>query len=595
MRKKLFFILLFLLLIPINISAASYDIITYNIDIIVNENRTIDVKEEYNIYFTQSGELKKKLTDKILFIRSNNSKFTNKIKISNVSLLKNNEKVDYKYNNNEITTSINDKIGNVENYVISYSYDYGKDSNNTIDELMIDIINGLEVNVSNANFKIEFPKDFDTSKIKFLENSNYIDDDIIYNINNNVVTGFVNKNVDSNISMYIEFPNNYFVGAVNHNKLSILILIAPIITIIIGIINYSKYCKNNKLKITLNENITNEYNSAEIAYLYKGYLTEHDLMTIFISLANNGYIRFIESDDGYKLGTFNSFVIEKIKDYDQDNAVVKILFEKIFQQKDMVELKDIEYNLYDTLVDAKSTIDNEENKDKLFFKDVKKSKNIIKLLIALSVIIVNFNSIYLFTEKYYLVPIISALMLLGIYLVFRIDNKILIKIFGIIFMISTLYIGIVPYIDSITSILIYLFGIVLILVTSYIHRIIPERTKYGNEVLSEIYGFKRMLEQLSDNEIKEKMSINSNYYYDMYPYIYVLELTNMWVKKFEGIIDKYPDWYITKEEFSLNNFQNFIKNMIFTITQAMFKRQLTGQSSVHVEYHKDSIKQSKLL
>ena len=26
--------------------------------------------------------------------------------------------------------------------------------------------------------------------------------------------------------------------------------------------------------------------------------------------------------------------------------------------------------------------------------------------------------------------------------------------------------------------------------------------------------------------------------------------------------------------------------MIFTVTQAMFKRQLTGQSKVHVEYHR---------
>ena len=91
---------------------------------------------------------------------------------------------------------------------------------------------------------------------------------------------------------------------------------------------------------------------------------------------------------------------------------------------------------------------------------------------------------------------------------------------------------------------------------------------------------------MSSSTLSEKQEINSNYFYDMYPYVYVLDSTDIWSRKASNIVKTYPNWYITKEEFSLDNFQKFVKNMIFTVTQAMFKKQLTGQSSVHVEYHR---------
>ena len=429
----------------------------------------------------------------------------------------------------------------------------------------------------------------DSSKIYFRYKNDWNNSIVDYQVNENIITGFLNANLKNNetFGLYLEFPDNYFVGASDHyNYWICFLLIVPVITLILSIFYFMKYKKGNKVPVVLEETVPYGFNSAEIAYLYKGYLKEHDLLTVLLSLANKGYIQFIESDDGYKLDSINSFTMTKQKDYDGDNASEKMLFEKLFQQKDTISLKDVEYNLYDTLMETKSSIDNIDNHERLFFKNIKRDKKILLIAIILSILTMNFNSIYLFTSNYFLIPVIVAVFTFGIYILFITDTKILIKIlFGILPIAFSLYVGIMPLINDIRTLIIYLAGTVLILICSIIYKLLPYRTIYGNEVYGRINGFKKALESMTSATFLEKQELNSNYFYDMYPYIYVLEDTDMWIKKASNNVTSYPNWYITKENFSLDNFQKFVKNMIFTVTQAMFKKQLTGQSTIHVEYH----------
>lgn len=595
MKKYLIFIMGLLCFLPNIVSAAPYEMITYDIDVKVNENRIATIEEEYNIYFIQKVDtFNKVFNNKLTTIRPDGSKRTTSAIVSNIVVMKENSKLNYKLENNIIHIDDISQKDTVKKYKISYQYDYGTDTGVGFDELFIELINGkIDANISSINFKIELPKSIDASKVKFLHNSKYIDTttDVTYSVNENIISGVLNRNLKSNesFSFYIELDDNYFSGASdNYNYLIFLLILVPIATTILAIIYYKKYRKNNKLNIILDDEIPHNYDSAEIAYLYNGYLKEHDLLTVLIAMANEGYITFNESDDGYKLESINTFTIEKQKDYDGQNAASKLIFEKLFQDKDIIELKDIEYNLYDTLMDAKNSIDNIDNQQKLFFKNVTKDKKILSILILISTLVMNFNSIYLFSSNYLMIPIIVALMIFGMYVMFIANTKLLIKIiFGLLLIGSTLYIGISPIMNDIRTLLLYIIGMILVFISTYIYKILPFRTKYGNEILSEIYGFKNFLEKMSISTLKEKIEQNPNYFYEMYPYIYIFDLTDIWIRKGENLIKEYPIWYLTKEEFSLANFQKFVKNMIFTVTQSMFKRQLTGQSRVHVEYHKE--------
>lgn len=593
MKKYIVLFISFLVFIlPNNVSALSYEMITYDINVKINENRIADIKEEYNIYFIDNlSSFKRFLNKKLVTIRPNGTKRITTSLISNIKVFLNDNPVEFTFDNNIITTLQQHKKDTVEKYTISYSYDYGKDTGVGLDEIFIELINGqIDTNISSISFTIELPHNIDASKVKFLYNSDWNNGEVDYSIEGNFIKGFLNRNLKSKekLSLYMELPEGYFVGATdNYNYLIWLLILVPLSTIIVAIVYYKKYKKGNITKIILNDEIPYNFNSAEIAYLYKGFLKEHDLLTILISLANNGYLKFIESDDGYKLDSINSFLIEKLKEYDGENAAEKLLFEKLFQDKDLIELKDIEYNLYDTLLEAKSSIDNTDNHEKLFFNKIMKDKRILSILIIISILAMNFNSIYLYTSNYFLVPVIVALMTFGIYILFVVDTKWLIKlIFGVLLIGISLYIGIMPLINDIRTLCLYLLGMIIIFLSSYIYKILPYRTLYGNEVYGRIHGFKVTLEKMSISTMKEKLESNPNYFYEMYPYIYIFENTDVWIDKAKNLVTEYPSWYSTKEPFSLQNFQKFVKNMIFTVTQAMFKRQLTGQSKVHVEYHR---------
>lgn len=595
MKKYIVLFVTFLIFVPQCVNALSYEMITYDTNIKINENRVANIIEEYNVYFVEDlSSFQRTLNQKLTTIRPNGTKRVTNSSIYDIQVFLNDEIVPFSFDNNVITIKQQHQKDTVEKYTISYSYDYGKDTGVGFDEIFIELINGkIDTNISSIHFTIEFPYDIDPSKIKFLYNSDWNSKEVDYSIEKNSITGFLNRNLKSKekFSFYMEFPENYFIGASDHyNYIIWLLILAPLATMIVSINYYNKYKKGNTTKIVLSEEVPYNFNSAEIAYLYKGFLKEHDLLTLLISLANNGYLRFVESDDGYKLDTINSFIIQKVKEYDGENAAEKLLFEKLFQEKDVIELKDIEYNLYDTLMEAKSSLDNIDNHEKLFFKTIMRDKRILAICIIVSILVMNFNSIYLFTNSYFFIPLIVFLMTFGLYILLIADTKWPVKlIFGIVLIGFSLYVGIMPIISDIRTLLLYIIGMILIFLSSYIYKILPYRTQYGNEVYGRIYGFKNSLEKMSISSLTKKLEINPNYFYEMYPYIYVLENTDMWIHKAEGIINEYPSWYSTKEPFSLQNFQTFVKNMLFVVAQAMFKRQLTGQSKVHVEYHRNKM------
>lgn len=588
--------LIFLLLIlPMGVKGADFEIITYDVEANFALDRTANINEKYNIYFINDiSKITRLIDKKITTIRPDRTKrITNGI-ISDVSVLERNFTSTVKNNEKIIEINSNFIKDTLEEINVSYKYNFGKDTGVGYDELFFEIVDGnFDATISGVTFKITLPKSFDSSKIKFAYDSKYnlSNEDVTYSVEDNTIIGTLNRSLTpgTKFQIYIELPDKYFAGATdNYNYMMFLLLIFPIVTIVFAFICLKKYKFKNKVNIDVSEEIPYDFSSAEIAYIYKGYLKEHDLMTVLIDLANKGYIMFEELDDGYKLGRANSFRMTKLKDYDSDDAATKILFDKLFQKKDVIELSDIEYNLYDTLIEAKGTIDNKYNNEKIFFQDISKNKMILAILSIISVIAINAYSIYLYTSSIWFIPVISAILIFGIYILFIANTNFFVKLlFGMGLMVASMYIGIIPIFNEQKTLIIYIIGMLLILGSVYIYKILPYRTKEGNEYLGKVYGFKAALDNLPIVEIDNRLKENPNYFYELYPYMYVMDDLELWISKCSNLVKKYPDWYHTKEDFSIRNFEKFVKNMIFMTTQAMFKRQLEGQSKTHVEYRKD--------
>ncbi len=61
------------------------------------------------------------------------------------------------------------------------------------------------------------------------------------------------------------------------------------------------------------------------------------------------------------------------------------------------------------------------------------------------------------------------------------------------------------------------------------------RTLFGEELIGRIKGFRNYLETVEKDKLEKLVEENPNYFYDILPFAYVLNVTKKWIKKFEDI------------------------------------------------------------
>lgn len=593
--KYLLYIFLFVLIFPMGIKAENTEYTLFNSDIIVNKDRTLNVTENYKVYFIKNTKkITRKLNGTLTATRPDRSSFSIDSIVSDITSKSSKIKIGKKDKMTNIDLSVAGYEDEIGEYNLSYKYNLGKDLSSKYDELYYDIVSNIDSSISNLTFTITMPTKIDPSKVDFSIDQKYnlTKDDITLTYEDNKITGTLNKLLEKGqtFSIRIELKNGYFVGATdNFNYLNFIALIPPIIGFIIVLMFWWKYGRKNKLNVKKMDIIPNNFDSAEIGYLYKGKCEEMDLVTLLLYLANQGYLKIVENDDGYKLGKENSFRFVKLKEYEKNNAAQKLIFEHLFKDSDVAELEGIEYKFADKLKEAKSVLNNQDNRNKLYFSDIKMKKILSLILIAISVIFINFTPIHLFTNTYYLIPVISLVLMLGLYVLFISNTTILLRlIFGVGLIGACVYICISPILIQPKLLFIYILGMVLIFIMTILYTKLSNRTKYGNEVLGDCYGIKIYLETISQSTLEEKLEESPNFYYDMVPYAYVLDSFETWIQKGKGIITNPPDWYIPSEEFKIQKFEKFVKNVLYTTTMVMLKKVYSELGNI--EYTNDKVK-----
>ena len=115
---------------------------------------------------------------------------------------------------------------------------------------------------------------------------------------------------------------------------------------------------------------------------------------------------------------------------------------------------------------------------------------------------------------------------------------------ALLFMLFYLYFGLgFKYIDGN---FIYLITISVALLTSIL---IHGETKYseeGSKAKGLTLGFKNFIKLCEVDQIKAFAEENPSYYFEVLPYAYVFDLTDVWIKKFETMNLNMPDWLTTE-------------------------------------------------
>lgn len=539
-------VLLILLLIPTTIFAYTngYEITKYHVRIDVEKNNIFDITEEITANF-DPYEYKHGIYRNIPIInkveREDGSSYFNRVRIKNIKV---NENYEQSYSNDCLVLKIGDANRIVSGpvlYTISYKYDLGDDRTKPFDELYFNIIgDGWDTTISNVSFEINMPKSFDKSKLGFTWGPHGATNtsNVSYTINKNKIKGsYVGILYPNNaLTVRMELPEGYFVNESKSYETSIyFIIIMAFGLLILSAILWNKYGKDDILVEPVEFYPPDNLNSLEIGYIYKGNASNQDVVSLLVYLANKGYLKIEEYETKGIFRTTKSFKIIKLRDtYEGDNFAEKKFFDDLFFGRTEVTESDLKNTFYTTINEILFNQNSTKNKYKIFEK-----KSLSMKVLVILFIILTFVLTFLVPYKFFLYNIYYMI-------IFMIYEKI--------------------------YILNYVVGAISIIGMIIFAAIMKKRTKYGNNMLGRIKGFRNFLETAEKSKLEALVKENPTYFYDILPYTYVLGVTNIWMKKFESITMMPPTWYSSNNAFDIIYFNNFINTTITTANHTMTSR-----------------------
>ena len=584
-------------------NTVDYVIDEYDINIIVNENNTFDIIETITAYFNTSkhGIFRTiPLTNNVIRLDGTTSK--NKAQITNL-------KVDNEYSTSKENGNYKIKIGSTDKtitgkqkYSISYTYNIGKDPVKDYDEFYYNIIGPeWDTVIGNITFTITMPKKFDSNKLGFSygKTGSTNNNNIYYNVKNNNISGYYYGILDPGeaLTMRLELEDGYFVGAgLEIDKAIYVMFLLPFIFVLISALLWYKYGKDDIVVETVEFYPPNEFNSLEIGFLYKGKANNEDVVSLLIYLANKGYLKIVETEDQSLFSKVKDFKIIKLKEYDGDNINEKIFMNGLFFNKQIefnidgiddtaggnkeVTSLDLYNNFYITMNKILANINNMENKNKIFEKTTsKKSFSIILMLLISVITIVGIPTLQYSSNSELVFTLLLALFYFPFYAVgFRngLPKGFRIIWLGFTIISSLVFFSQTPIAEALINERIYLFGFLFglfcIIGMTFCFKSMPKRTKYGNEILGKIKGFKTFLETVEKEKLEAMVIQNPTYFYDILPYTYVLGISDKWISKFETISLQAPNWYDTSSSFSVSTFGAFVSSTMTSANSSMSSR-----------------------
>ena len=118
----------------------------------------------------------------------------------------------------------------------------------------------------------------------------------------------------------------------------------------------------------------------------------------------------------------------------------------------------------------------------------------------------------------------------------------------------------------------YFIGILCIIVLYVFRKIILKRTPFGLEILGKIKGFKRFLETAEKDQLESMVEKEPEYFYNILPYTYALDVSDKWVEQFENIAVESPSWYYSNTAFSVHSFGIFMNSTMTRVNTSMTSR-----------------------
>lgn len=545
-------------------SSREYVIDAYSVNIDVGEDNVYHITERITAYFNiRKHGIYRYIPIKNTIVRQDGSKYTYLAKIKNVSV---SDTVEKSYSTDYLTLKIgseNSTIRGEKTYTISYTFDAGKDGLKDADEFYFNIIGTKwDTVIGNVSFKITMPSEFDADKLG-LYHGYYGSDNssgISYTVDGNKITGSYNRVLGERegLTIRLELPDGYFSYKASTAKYWYFII--PIASALIVFALWFIFGRDAKVVKTVEFYPPYNFNSVEMAFNYKGKLSNKDISSMLVYLASKGYIKIVDNTPRDKKISEHSkdeyITLEKVKVYTGKNPQEEEFMWGLFGTRSKIALNKIPDGFYKSVQSIKHDVASKENKREIFKNTLPASITAITLAIISALVVCMMPTL----EYFNFWMGFSTLLLLGMFGVFiavpiyfgRGIHDCRFSVFAIfwesmvllatIASIRGLPIWMIAKYDTVYMIGFFV-GIVCLVVQLFGILYMNKRNAKGNEILGKILGFKQFLQTAEKDKLEALVNQNPTYFYDILPYTYVLGISKKWIKKFEGITIPPVEWY----------------------------------------------------
>ena len=602
-----------------------YILTRYRIEVLVNEDNTFLITEYITAYFrAEKHGIFRTLPLRNEVTRTDGTVSHNRASVSDIQVIGAPYTVSAEEGNRVIKIGDPDKtLTGSKEYVISYLYNTGKDPGKDFDEFYFNLIgNDWDTSVSGIEFKITMPKDFDQSKLGFSAGpkGSLTSSGITFSTDGNTITGHYDGtlNAGESLTVRLELPEGYFIGASsNFDLLMLSAIVLPAAFAVLTFILWHRFGKDEKPAETVEFYPPAGFNSAEIGFLYKGKAETNDIVSLLIYLAGKGYIGISETSEKSSYSRSNGFRITKMKEYDGNNPNERLFLSGLFKPRavpEKVTLKgtltslrnpqalvqqavyaapaelrevtesDLKDNFYTTLNAVASDINSRENKEKIFEKNSLNKNYLVTAMIISVFILITFRPVTEYSGYFDLIfalifPGIGFTVLFGALIGTIKIPKSFALIWGGGFGGAPWLIMVLPALQTDQIYLLtYVFGMACIAVMLFFTKYMTKRTEYGNEILGKIKGFRNFLETAEKHRLEELVMSDPSYFYSILPFAYVLGISDKWIRKFESIALRSPDWYKGSSEFNTADFGIFMNSAMKSASASMSSNPSSGSS-----------------
>lgn len=499
-------------------------------------------------------------------------------------------------------------------YTIKYNYNMGKDPYKGFDEFIFHAFGdywGTEI--QNATLEINMPKSIDGANINFFldkyrkTNAN---SSVDYYVNGNSIYAKFNgsNELTKSLTIDIELPEGYFIGgSYNYGWGSYAIFFFVAFLTIWNFLNWLKYGKDYPKAIETIEFYPPEnFDAAQIGFIYGKQTSKKLTIALIIELASKGYIRIDEiMESNKKKIQITNLVIPPEEKLSLEKLVVpRVIKVRKLKIADSNILNSQELDMMQYLFNVGDEINLDTNIDKfLLVKDSLIEKGFIEIISDNEDI--RFNELNNRKEEYEsskaeydknkslydnkiaslteLEKIVYDRLFSGNNVIILSEHDTFYKAFNDVNnnlqnnlkdliddniatnkMFQSMFITLAVFVLGIVSFfliedlppsvsIIYYLTFADFFINLYLTFIMKRKTKYGEEIKAKVNGFRNFLQTAEKDRLEALVNENPNYFYNILPYSYVLNVSKKWVSKFENI--PVPNYYTGS--FNISNTDSF--------------------------------------